>query len=96
MQIRTLERTQVYFDWAAIRDSHYSREEVLVNGALVQILTRLVGDGVIQLFVGVYTSEGKPIFEDFTSDVQNMTMDQAIAWGLDRGRSVGNGQRPMP
>jgi hypothetical protein len=45
------------------------------------------------LFVGVYSAEGKPIVEDYTGDVQNMTFEQALDWGLDRGRSVGNGQK---
>ena len=88
------ERTKTYFEWAAIREPYKSRDETLPNGVFVESCGRQLASGVIQLFVGVYRADGKPVLEDYTDDVQGMTVDEAIAWGFDRGRSVGNGQKP--
>ena len=88
-----LERTKTYFDWSAVRTNFYSKELKLPNGTQVDVRARTLDDGTTQLFVGVYTVKGEPIVEDYTDDVQNMTVEQALNWGLDRGRSVGNGQK---
>jgi len=93
MGLASRERTKTYFEWAAIRQSYASKEDTLKNGAFVESCCRKLSDGTIQLFVGVYSAEGKPILEDYTEDVQDMTVEQALNWGLDRGRSVGNGQK---
>ena len=87
------ERTKTYFDWSAVRSNFYSKELELPNGTQVDVRARTLDDGATQLFVGVYTVKGEPIVEDYTDDVQNMTVEQALNWGLDRGRSVGNGQK---
>jgi hypothetical protein len=57
------------------------------------VLCRTLGNGTIQLFVDIYTAVGKPILEDYTDDVHNMTVEQALEWALDCGVSVGNGQK---
>ena len=88
-----LQRTKIYFDWAAVRTNFYSKELKLQNGTQVDVRARTLEDGTTQLFVGVYTGEGEPIVENYTDDVLNMTVEQALNWGLDRGRSVGNGQK---
>lgn len=87
------QRTKAYFEWAAIRDNYRSKELTLENGVFVESCGRQLDDGTVQLFVGVYTAEGKPITEDYTANVQDMTVEQAIDWGVDRGLSVGNGQK---
>lgn len=93
MGLASRQRTKTYFEWAAVRQSYVSKEDTLTNGAFVESCCRQLSDGTIQLFVGVYSAEGKPIVEDYTDDVKDMTVGQAIDWGLDRGRSVGNGQK---
>ncbi len=93
MGLASRQRTGAYFKWAAIRQSYASKEDTLTNGAFVESCCRKLSDGTIQLFLGVYSADGKPIVEDYTEDVQGMTVEQALDWGLDRGRSVGNGQK---
>ncbi|MDY7553874.1 MULTISPECIES: hypothetical protein [Pseudomonas] len=93
MGLISRERTKAYFDWAAVREPYKSKELTLSNGVFVESCGRHRGDGQIQLFVGVYTAEGKPVLEDYTSDVQGMTVDEAIDWGMDRAKSIGNGQK---
>ncbi len=87
------QRTKAYFEWAAIREPYRSKELTLESGVFVESCGRQLSDGTVQLFVGIYTAEGKPITEDYTADVQDMTVEQAIDWGFDRGLSVGNGQK---
>ena len=93
MGLASRQRTKTYLEWAAVRMPYASKEDTLKNGVFVKSCCRTLSDGTIQLFVGVYSAEGKPIVEDYTDDVQNMTFEQALDWGLDRGRSVGNGQK---
>lgn len=89
-----LQRTKTYFEWAAVTVNFYSKDLTLQNGTRVDVRARTLDNGTIQLFVGVYTSKGQPIVEDYTDNVQGMTVEQALDWGLDRGSSVGNGQKP--
>ncbi|MNP79592.1 hypothetical protein D3C76_1774730 [compost metagenome] len=51
----------------------------------MESLARKASNGTVQSFVGVYTSEGKPIREEFQSDVKGLDVGQAIAEGLSRG-----------
>lgn len=88
-----LQRTKTYFDWAAVKANIKSNELKLENGTQVDVRARTLDDGTNQLFVGVYTGKGEPIVEDYTDNVVGMTIDQALDWGLDRGRSIGNGQK---
>ena len=88
------QRTQTYLDWAAVHANFNSKELKLPNGTQVDVRARTLDDGTKQLFVGVYTGAGKPIVEDYTDNVLGMTIDQALDWGIDRGLSVGNGQKP--
>lgn len=94
MALESRQRTKTYFEWAAIRVSYKSKSRDLPNGGFVESCGRQLDNGLIQLFVGVYSADGKPITEDYTDNVQGMTVDQAIDWGFDRGLSVGNGQKP--
>lgn len=87
------QRTKTYFEWAAIREPYRSKELTLENGVFVESCGRQLSGGAVQLFVGIYTAEGIPITEDYTPDVQGMTVEEAIDWGFDRGKSVGNGQK---
>lgn len=89
----TRQRTKAYFDWAAARVPHSSKEETLPNGVFIEACGRQLSSGQIQLFVGVHTAEGKPVLEDYTDNVQGMTVQETIDWGFDRGRSVANGQK---
>lgn len=89
MRPESLQRTKTYFDWAAIRERHQSREESLGDGKYVESLGRLTGNGAVQLFVGVYTSEGKPIHEEYQENIPGVTAEEAIALGLKRGREIG-------
>ena len=93
MGLYSRQRTKTYFEWAAPRLSYQSKEITLPNRVFVESCSRQLDSGTIQLFVGVYTPDGKPVLEDYTDDVQGMTVAQAIDWGLDRGSSVGNGQK---
>ncbi|MCI4607266.1 hypothetical protein [Pseudomonas fluorescens] len=89
----TRQRTKAYFDWAAARVPYSSKEETLPNGVFIEACGRQLSSGQIQLFVGVHTAEGKPVLEDYTDNAQGMTVQEAIDWGFDRGRSVANGQK---
>lgn len=89
----TRQRTKAYFEWVTAPVPHSSKEETLPNGVFVEACGRQLSGGQVQLFVGIHTADGKPILEDYTDDVQGMTVNEAIEWGFDRGRSVGNGQK---
>lgn len=89
MRPETIQRTKAYFDWAANRESYQSLDRSLDNGIYVESLARRAANGALQTFVGVYTSEGKPIREEYRPDVQGPDVGQAIAEGIKRGLELG-------
>ncbi|CRM70361.1 hypothetical protein [Pseudomonas sp. 37 R 15] len=89
MRPDVIQRTKTYFDWALTQENHQSRDEVLISGKYVESLGRLAVNGSVQLFVGVYTSAGIPIHEEYRDSVPGVTVVEAIASGLKRGREIG-------
>ncbi|ANF87120.1 hypothetical protein A7J50_3747 [Pseudomonas antarctica] len=89
----TRRRTKAYFEWAAAHLPYSSKEETLPNGVFVEACGRQLTGGQVQLFIGIYTADGELVLEDYTENVQEMTVAEAIDWGFDRGRSVGNSQK---
>lgn len=89
MRPETIRRTKTYFDWAATRGNYQSRDEVLSSGKYVESLGRLAGSGTVQLFVGVYTSDGISIHEEYQENAPGATVEEAIVLGLKLGREIG-------
>jgi hypothetical protein len=58
----------------------------LCDGTMIDVRARLSRDAVTQLFVGLYRPSGAMIDEEYYNRCPGETVEQAIAWGTDRGR----------
>ncbi|UMY63900.1 hypothetical protein [Pseudomonas sp. LS.1a] len=66
-------------------------EAALPGGGYVDVRGRRIDSGEVQLFIGVYTAEGKPVHEEYQEDVKGLTIEQAINDGIKRGQEIAAG-----
>ncbi|MEN5036836.1 hypothetical protein [Pseudomonas sp. TWI929] len=81
-------RGSTYWCWA--NSSLHSRchAEAYVDGVSIDVEVRLSTEGLTQLFVGVYASEGMALLEEVYDTRLEETMTQALAWGVVRARTT--------
>lgn len=72
-------RGAVFWAWADPSLQHHSHEEVLADGARLDVQARLARTGDTQLFIGVYEPSGLARVEEAYA---------AMAWGAGRGRAL--------
>lgn len=86
-----LRRGSKYWLWADCELHCRSYEEVLCDGTVIDVQTRVSRKGRTQLFIGVYDKNGSPVFEEAHDYLPNDTMTTALAWGTSSARAVATG-----
>lgn len=81
-------RGEVFWTWADPGLQHHSHEEVLEDGARLDIQARLSRTGDVQLFIGIYEPSGLARLEEAYSKRPGETVTRALAWGAGRGREL--------
>lgn len=76
-------------------ERHLDHVETLSNGCKIEVKAKILRDGSLQMFVGVYKPDGTPIVENNDPAPDHLDMEDAFDWGIDLARSVGNGQTPQ-
>lgn len=80
-------RGKTYWDWAD-RGLHCRvHEERLDDGTLIDVQVRLSKVGAVQLFWGIYRSEGSALQERAFLEMPGQTMTSALATGVDGARA---------
>ena len=51
-------------------------------------MARLSRSGFSQLFLGVYTSAGLPVVEEYHDRLDEVTLTRAMVWGVKRCRAI--------
>ncbi|MNJ28593.1 hypothetical protein D3C77_231350 [compost metagenome] len=76
--------------WALADPSlkHHSHEEVLADGARLDVQVRLSRISDTQLFIGIYERSGLARIEDTYAKRLGEIITRAMAWGAGRGRSL--------
>lgn len=80
-----------YWAWADCRLHSRAHDEMLSDGTQIDVQVRLSRKAKTQLFIGVYTKEGRLQFEEFYPALDSMTMEDALVLGVDRARALATG-----
>ncbi|MFB4392168.1 MULTISPECIES: hypothetical protein [unclassified Pseudomonas] len=89
-------REETYWQWADAYLHSRCHDEELSDGTTLDVQVRLSCLGATQLFVGLYTRDGKALLEEFYPARPGETMTRALAWGVDRARALATGALPLP
>nr|WP_095064602.1 hypothetical protein [Pseudomonas sp. Irchel s3f19] len=81
-------RGEVFWAWADLGLKHHSHEELLSDGAYLDVQVRLSRCGDTQLFIGIYEPSGLVRFEEAYHTRPNQTLTRAMVWGAGRGREL--------
>ncbi|WP_256818895.1 hypothetical protein [Pseudomonas putida] len=77
-------RGAVFWAWADPSLQHHTQEEMLTDGARLDVQVRLSRTGDTQLFIGIYERSGLARIEEAYAK----TVTRAMAWGTGRGRAL--------
>lgn len=80
-----------YWAWADWRLHSRAHDEMLSDGTQIDVQVRLSRKAKTQLFIGVYTKEGRLQFEELYPALDSMTMEDALVLGVDRARALATG-----
>ncbi|MEB0108279.1 hypothetical protein [Pseudomonas sp. MH9.3] len=76
-------RGQKFWDWVKPDIHCRYKDERAADGSMINVQVRTAASGAIELFVGVYTTNGMMLFEDSYSSPLGQTMTQAMEWGFE-------------
>lgn len=71
-------------------ERHMHHSERLSNGCKIEVKARILRDGSLQMFIGVYRPDGTVILEDNAPEPNQLDMEAAFDWGIDVARGKGN------
>ncbi|QAY89328.1 hypothetical protein [Pseudomonas sp. ACM7] len=74
--------------WTNTRLPLHTHEEVLSNGVHIEVQARVSYEGVTQVFIGVYDTDGWAICEEFHDRYAGEHYCVALKWGAQRAREV--------
>jgi hypothetical protein len=73
-------------------ERHLNHSETLSNGCKIEVKARILRDGSLQMFIGVYRPDGTVIVEDNHPAPNQLDMEAALEWGIVVARNKGNSQ----
>lgn len=80
-------RGQIFWEWAD-PDLHFRNfDERMADGSLINIQVRVSREHLTQLFLGIYSLDGKLLLEEGYMDCKGQTMSAAMTWALPRAYS---------
>ncbi|MGF6593740.1 hypothetical protein [Pseudomonas sp. 2835] len=77
-----------YWAWADCQLHSQEHIESLESGITLDVKARLSRSGCTQLFLGVYTSAGLPVVEEYHDRLDEVTLTRAMVWGVKRCRAI--------
>ncbi|WP_296268372.1 hypothetical protein [Pseudomonas sp. UBA6562] len=86
-------RGNKYWNWADVRIHSRTHEEMLSDGTNFDVQARLSRTGETQMFIGVYAPSGRTIREEAYSRRPGETVTKALAWGVERARTLASEAR---
>ncbi|MFJ7793763.1 hypothetical protein [Pseudomonas sp. NPDC096950] len=73
-------------------ERHLIHTETLPNGCKIEVKARILRDGSLEMFIGVYRPDGTVILEDNDPSPHLLDMEDALDWGIEIARKAGNAQ----
>lgn len=77
-----------YWLWINSRLPMHSHDEALSDGLQIEVQARIGLSGDTQVFIGVYTKEGRAISEEFHDRGTDISCEVALKWGSERAREI--------
>lgn len=74
-------------------ERHLIHTETLSNGCKIEVRAKILRDGSLEMFIGVYRPDGTVILEDSDPSPHLLDMEAALDWGIDIARGVGSAQK---
>lgn len=71
-------------------ERHLIHSETLSNGRKIEVRAKILRDGSLQMFIGVYQPDGTVIHEDNDPKPHLLDMEDALDWGIGIARGIGN------
>lgn len=81
-------RGSTFWQWADCKLHHRMHSEVLDDGTIIDVQTRLSRQGITQLFLGVYSENLRINHEEAYTERAGETMTAALLWGVSKARSI--------
>ncbi|WP_434706708.1 hypothetical protein [Pseudomonas sp. D4-18] len=81
-------RGSTFWLWADCELHHRTHTEVLNDGTIIDVQSRLSRKGVTQLFLGVYSEKHRVAHEEAYVERVGETMTTALLWGVGKARSI--------
>lgn len=82
------ERGTAYAAWSRSGDPGASYSSIARTGLQVDVQTRFIEGPGVQVFIGVYKRNGRPIYEEFFPLINTMTLSSALRWAIGRADLV--------
>lgn len=82
------QRHAVYWQWADCQLHNRCVEAVTANGLQLDIQARMSRQGVVQLFIGIYSKSGSMLIEEYYPGGIEDTLNRALKWGEQRARAL--------
>ncbi|RON57707.1 hypothetical protein [Pseudomonas frederiksbergensis] len=73
-------------------ERHITHTETLSNGCKIEVRAKILRDGSLDMFIGVYRPDGTGILENKDPSPHLLDMEAAMEWGIEIARKAGNAQ----
>ncbi|MCR8935307.1 MULTISPECIES: hypothetical protein [unclassified Pseudomonas] len=77
-----------YWLWVNSRLPMHSHDETLSDGLQIEVQARVGLSGDTQVFIGVYTKEGREVSEEFHDRGKDIPCEVALKWASERAREI--------
>ncbi|MDR6913197.1 hypothetical protein J2X66_000044 [Pseudomonas sp. 3296] len=76
-------------------ERHLNHKEKLSNGCSIKVTAEILGDGSLKMLIGVYRPDGSVIEEDHHPSPHLLDFDDAVAWAIEKAKTIGNSQQTL-
>ncbi|MDB5997105.1 MAG: hypothetical protein JWP42_4241 [Pseudomonas sp.] len=76
-------------------ERHLDHKETLSNGCMIEVKAKILRDGSLEMFIGVYKPDGTVIEENHDPKPHMLDMEAALEWGIEIAKGIGNSQRSL-
>lgn len=76
-------------------ERHMVHTETLSNSCKIEVKARILRDGSLEMFIGVYQPNGAVIVEDHAPKPHLLDMEAAFDWAIEKARTIGNSQKTL-
>ncbi|MET0776315.1 MAG: hypothetical protein ABWZ65_12660 [Pseudomonas mandelii] len=76
-------------------ERHEDYKETLSNGCRIEVKAKILKDGSLKMFIGVYRPDDSVIEEDHHPSPHLLDMEAALEWAIEKAKGIGNQQHTL-